>query len=192
MGSARSIHHGKRKSRHEARAHHGDHGARRVVSRRVLAREGIRSARAGTPEQLVQHRPHRPHPRPASSALRGPGRLDVASRRDRRRAASRGLQPGRPEPRARELRDARVHVRRDRRGRRPPPRGTASVRREGALLPGVVFGALRQGRGDAADGEDAVSSALPLRRREGLRVLPDPELPRGLRHVLFERPALQP
>ena len=42
---------------------------------------------------------------------------------------------------------------------------------EAEVLPGVVVGAVRQGRRDAADGDDAVLSPQPVRGGEGVRVL---------------------
>ena len=63
---------------------------------------------------------------------------------------------------------------------------------QGALLPGLDLGALRQGAGGAAERDDAVLSALALRRRQALRLLDHGELPRGLRHARLERHPVQP
>ena len=60
------------------------------------------------------------------------------------------------------------------------------------LLPGVVERDVRQGPRDAADRADAVPSAQPVRRREGVRPLPDGQLPRELRPVRRLRDPVQP
>ena len=90
----------------------------------------------------------------------------------RRLAAGRNLQSGSAEPRARELRDARVHHRRERsRSRCGCSRPCAYFRTEVALLPGVDVRALREGRRNSADRAHTISPAQPVRVREGLRVL---------------------
>ena len=70
--------------------------------------------------------------------------------------------------------------------------GHARARPRGALLPGVVLRALRQGRRDAPDREDAVLPAQPLRGRQALCLLDHGELPRGLRHARLQRHPVQP
>ena len=62
----------------------------------------------------------------------------------------------------------------------------------GALLPGVVERDVRQGARGAADRGDAVSSAQPVRRQQGLQLLDHAQLPRGVRHVRGQRDPLQP
>src|SRR5262245_35349053 len=51
---------------HETRTHHRHHWPGRLLSRRALAREGLRGARGRAAKQLVQHRAHRP-PLPRST-----------------------------------------------------------------------------------------------------------------------------
>ena len=63
--------------------------------------------------------------------------------------------------------------------------------KEDAVLSGLDLGALRPGAGSAAEGDDAVLSALALWRRQALRLLDHGELPRGLRHVRLERHPVQ-
>ena len=61
-----------------------------------------------------------------------------------------------------------------------------------ALLPGLDLGDVRQGAGSAAARDDAVLSALPLWRRQGLCLLDHGQLPRGLWHVRLQRHPVQP
>ena len=105
----------------------------------------------------------------------------------------RDLQPGRAEPRQGLLRDAGVH------GQTSPASACcgcstrcASSGCQGARLPGGQLRDVRPRPGDAADGEDAVPSALALRRGQGLRPLDDRELPRGLRDARLQRHPVQP
>ena len=58
---------------------------------------------------------------------------------------------------------------------------------QGALLPGVELGDVRQGAGGAAARDDAAVAALALRRGQGLRPLHDDQLPRVLRHARLVR-----
>ncbi len=60
------------------------------------------------------------------------------------------------------------------------------------LLPGLVERDVRQGPRGAADGGDAVPPAKPVRRGQGLRPLPDGQLPRVLRPLRRLRDPLQP
>ena len=91
-------------------------GQRSLVSRRAPPEEGLRGSRTDSPLQLVQHRPDRP-PLPRSARardaalppLRRPERLFIADRSPSQNQAGRGLQPGRPEPRQGEPRDAGIH-----------------------------------------------------------------------------------
>ena len=62
----------------------------------------------------------------------------------------------------------------------------------GALLPGLVLGAVRQGGGDPPARDDPVLPPEPLRGGQGLRLPRDPELPRSLRPLRRERDPLQP
>src|SRR5207244_200188 len=61
----------------------------------------------------------------------------------------------------------------------------------GARLPGELVRDVRQGAGDAATRDDAVLSALPLWRRQGVRAPDYRELPRVLRAVRRQRHPLQ-
>jgi GDPmannose 4,6-dehydratase len=63
---------------------------------------------------------------------------------------------------------------------------------EDPLLPGIHLRAVRQGAGDAAEGDHAVLPALALRRRQALRLLDHGQLPRGLRHLRLQRHPVQP
>ena len=53
------------------------------------------------------------------------------------------------------------------------------LEQQDALLSGLDLRDVRQGAGDSAEGDDAVLSALALRRGQGLRVLDHGQLPRG-------------
>src|SRR5215472_18029318 len=116
--------------------------------------------------------------------------------------ARRGLQPGRDLLRA----DVLAAGGADRRGhgdrRAPGPRGDPGVQRHqlfpqpgpcpDPLLPGLVVGDVREGARVAPDRADPVPPAEPLRRGQGLRAPPDPELPRVLRDVRGLRDPVQP
>ena len=71
-------------------------------------------------------------------------------------------------------------------------RGHAPVCPQGPLLPGLQQRDVRQGPRGAADRADALLSAQPLRRRQGLRPLHHRQLPRELRPVRRLRHPLQP
>ena len=165
----------------------------------LLLAKGLRGPRDHPALLLLQHGAPRP-PLPGSArpeaeprpALRRPERRVVAEPRPEARRAARDLQPRRAEPREGLLRRARVHGRGDGARRHADPRGRARSRPEAALLPGVVVGDVRQGRRDAAERDDAVPSALPLRRREALRARDHGELPRVVRPPRHERDPLQP
>ena len=64
--------------------------------------------------------------------------------------------------------------------------------RGGALLPGVVVGALRPGARGPATREHALLPAQPVRRGEGVCFLHHTQLPRGLRDLRGQRDPLQP
>ena len=122
------------------------------------------------------------------------GDLDDASSLGRilaRGAARRDLQPGRAEPRARQLRRARVHRVDGGHGHAAAAGGDARAGRQGAVLPGVVERDVRRGAA-APEREHAVPAAQPLRLRQGVRPPAVPELPRGLRHVHLLRHPVQP
>ena len=137
-------------------------------------------------------RAHRSHLRGHRARVRRPRRRLVAEPADAHDPPRRGLQPRRAEPRARQLRRSRVHGRR-RRDRhaaaaRRDPRGgrarAASTRRRRARCSARSRG--------AADRGDAVPSAQPVRRRQGVRLLDHAQLPRGVRDVRRQRHPLQP
>ena len=106
----------------------------------------------------------------------------------------RDLQSRRSEPRAGQLRDARIHGQ-CRRARHAAPLGGdphSGHGEDGPLLPGLDLGALRQGQGGAAARDDALLSAQSLRCGQALRLLDHGQLPRGLRHARLQRHPLQP
>ena len=84
--------------------------------------------------------------------------------------------------------DGRVHRHR----RHADARGDARSLPRGALLPGLLERDVRQGARGAADRDDALLSALALRRGEGLRPLHHGQLPRVLRPARDLRDPLQP
>ena len=63
---------------------------------------------------------------------------------------------------------------------------------QAALLPGFEQRNVRQGAGGAADGDDAVLAAQPVRGGESFRLLGDGELPRKLRPAREQRHSFQP
>ena len=86
----------------------------------------------------IEHLYHDPHESGArlSPPLRRPDRLVLADEPPPRGQARRGLQPGRPEPRQGQLRDARVHGRVGGHGHAAPARGHPHGRLAHPLLPG--------------------------------------------------------
>ena len=66
------------------------------------------------------------------------------------------------------------------------------LERKDALLPGEHERAVRPGAGDAAEGNNAVLPAQPLRRGQDVRLLDHGELPRGLWPVCLQRHPVQP
>ncbi|CAA9405212.1 MAG: GDP-mannose 4,6-dehydratase, partial [uncultured Phycisphaerae bacterium] len=181
---------------------HGHHRAGRLVPGGAAARQGVRGARHRPPEQLVQHGPDRaPVPGPARDrgqdvpALRGPGRRDGAAGDHHPGEAGRGVQPRRAVARAGQLRPAGVHGAGRRAGDDQPAGGGPGRGRRQAAGPGVPGEQqrdVREGAGDAADRADAVPPAEPVRVREGVQLLADRELPRGVRDVRGERDPVQP
>ncbi len=140
-------------------------------------------------DQLLAHRaPARSHHAQAG----GPARSALAHPRHRRRAAGRGLQPGGDVVRARVVGSAAADRRVQRPGRDARARGGAPRRPADPLLSGLVERDVRQGPRGAADRADAVLSAQPLRRVEGVRALHHGELPRELRPVRRLGHPLQP
>ncbi len=96
--------------------------------------------------------------------------------------ARRGVPPGRAEPRPGQLRTARLHRIGHRRRHDAAARSDPAVGRRLPLLPGVVVGDVRL-HPPAPGREHAVPPAQPVRRRQGVQLLGDRQLPRGLRHV---------
>ena len=155
------------------RTHHRHHRTGRRVSGAAAARQGLHRPRRQAPLLVVQHGARR---RPLRRPARARDALLHALRRHDGRhqphpphpgaQAGRDLQSRRPEPRAGELRDAGIHRQRRRARHAAPARGDPHPRHQGqgALLPGLDLGALRQGAGDAAD----------ARRRRSIRARPTP------------------
>ena len=125
--------------------------------------------------------------------LRRPRRRQLAEPRAANGEARRDLQPGRAEPRPRQLRRAGVHRLDGGAGDAALAGGDPRVgpRQERAVLPGVVERDVRRG-GAAAERGDAVPAAQPLRLRQGVRPPALSELSRGLRDVHLLRHPLQP
>ena len=139
--------------------------------------------------QLLAHRaparsPHAAPRRPARSALAHP--------RARARAAARALQPRGDVVRAGVVGSADADRRVQLAGRDARARSRARRRSDDPHLPGVVVRDVRQGARGAAARDDAVLSAQPVRRVEGVRALHHGELPRELRPVRGLRHPLQP
>ena len=110
--------------------------------------------------------------------------------------AGRGLQPRRDLVRGLLVGERPADLRRHRHGRAEHARGDPALRRrrhrQGALLPGVQLGDVRQGAGGAAARVDAAVAALAVRRGQGVRPLHDDQLPRVLRHARLVRHPVQP
>ncbi len=123
------------------------------LPRRAPARQGLRGPRADPPRLVVPHGADRPPlRRPARRRLAAPPPLRRHARRldaappPRGDPPAGGLQPRRPEPRARVLRHARVHGRGGRDGHAARARGDPRRRREGhPLLPGGFERDVRRG-----------------------------------------------
>ena len=98
-------------------------------------------------------------------------------------APARALQPRGDVVRAGLVGSADAHRRVQRAGRHARARGDPSGRSDDPPVSGLVERDVRQGARDAADRADAVLSAQPVRRVEGVRALHHRELPRELRHV---------
>ena len=109
-------------------------------------------------------------------------------------AARRDLQPGRAEPCAVQFEEPEYTANADALGtlRILEAIRILGMEKTDALLSGLDLRALRQGAGDAADGDHAVLSALALRGGQALRLLDHGQLPRGLWHVRLQRHPLQP
>ena len=163
---------------------HRHHRAGRLLPGRAAARQGLRGARPrSAARRCFNTEPDRPPlPRPARA-----GRAAVpALRRPHRRALAWSrccdeIEPdevynlGAQSPRARLLRQARVHRRRHRRwapcgcSRRSASRGV-----EPPLLPGVALGDVRRRRRRRRTRRRRSTRARPYARRQGLRLLGRP------------------
>ena len=125
------------------------------------------------------------------------GDLDDASalnRAVRTRQAGRDLQPGRPEPRARQLRRARVHGLDGRPRHAAPARGDPRVgpRQVGALLPGVVERDVRRAPSRRRARRRRSSPRSPYACAKVFAHQLCAELPRSVRDVHLLRHPLQP
>ena len=180
-----------RVSPHEDGAHHRHHGAGRLLPRRAPARQGVQGVRRRAAQLHHAVRAHRAPRRPRRAPLGRSARPAFARRCDRRVRARRDLQPRRAELRADVVDAARAHRRVHRDGRDARARGLSQGRTEGALLPGQLERDVRPRGRDAADGDDAVLSAQPVRRGQGLRTLDHRELSRELRSLRGVRDPLQ-
>src|SRR5271165_6136694 len=176
-------------------------GAGRGVSIRISAWPRLHRAWRQAALVLLQHRPRRsslPGPpcrqRAVPDALWRHDGFDQSDPPGTADQAYRDLQPRRPEPCRRQLREPGIYRQCRRRRRAAPPGGHPHPRTgEGdPLLPGLDLRALWSGAGDPAEGDHAVLSALALRRRKALWLLDHGELPRGLWDVCQQRHPVQP
>ena len=164
-----------------------------------LLLEGLRGPRADPPLLDLQHRPHRPPlPGPARAgrapvpALRRPDRRLALVTLLREHPARRGLQPGRAVPCPGLVRRARVH-RRHHRARHAsgcwrPIRGCGVKTRFYQASTSEMFGCARRRRRTRR----RRSIRAPVRGGQGVRLLDDGQLPRGLRPVRRQRHPVQP
>ncbi len=170
---------------------HRRHGAGWVVPGGAAARQGLRGDRRRPPPERAQRLAHpapaRPHHagagRPARSALAHQGRRVVR--------AGRVLQPRGDVVRAGVVGSADVDRRVQRAGRDSRARGDSQRQPEDPLLSGIVQRDVRAGPRGAADRDDAVLPAQPVRRVEGVRPLHHGQLPRELQPVCGVRHSLQ-
>ena len=158
----------------------------------LLLEKGYRVVGMTRRSSTADERADRPSRRSARAGPGRPPRPGLARRRPPGRRARRGLQPGRAELRPDLLEPARPDRRVHRPRRDPDARGDPPGRSDDPLLPGVVERDVRQGPRGAAERADALPSAQPVRRGQGLRPFPDRQLPRELRHVRGLRDPVQP
>ena len=130
----------------------------------------------------------------ASSALRRHDRCDQSHPHRAGNAAARNLQSRRAEPRPGQLRDAGIHRQRRRArhaaaaGSDPHSQAWRSRTRFYQASTSELYGKVQE---VAAERNDAVLPALPLRGGEALCLLDHGELSRGLWHARLERHPVQ-
>ena len=150
-------------------------------------------SRVRTTRRMTQMRDEFPYVEPVPGDLADLPSLVKALEYD---AARRGLQPRRHLVRRVELQPGRAH-RQHHRARcaahaRSDPHGRWRREQPDPLLPGEQQRDVRQGPRDAADRAHAVSSALAVRLRQGVRSRHRRQLPRELRPVRVQRHPVQP
>lgn len=69
---------------------------------------------------------------------------------------------------------------------------TCGLEKCSRFLPGIYLRTVWKGAGNSPNREDALLSALSLRRRQNIRILGGGKLPRGLRDVRVQRNSFQP
>ena len=153
----------------------------------LLLAQGLQGRRHGAPAERAEPLAHRAPARPRHAAARRSARPALAHQGHRRGAARRGLQPGGDVVRAGVVGSADADRRVQLPGRDPHARSGPPGEPEDPLLSGLVERDVRQGARSAADRADAVLSAQPLRRVEGVRPLHHGQLPRELRPVRLRR-----
>ena len=135
--------------------HRGDRSGR-VVPGRVPLVAGLHRHRHGAALQHGELRAHRPHSGPAGAGGRRPPRRGVADQHAPRPPAAGGLQPGCPVLRPDQLEPAGPDRRDDGHGRHPAARRHPPGRPRHPLLPGQLFGDVRQGARGPPEGVDAL------------------------------------
>ena len=171
---------------HENRADHGNHRPGRQLPRRSPPRQGLRGLRHGAPLQHRKLRAHRAPRRTRSNCFRA-----TCSTRRRSPTCSTEVQPGRDLQPGRACRFVPTSwqqpvltaeftaPRRDAPARSRSARSAQRARFYQASR-SEMFGKVRE---TPQREDDAVLSAQPVRRRQGLRPSHHGQLPRELRHV---------
>ena len=175
----------------QTRVDYRHHRSGRLVPRRAAAREGLRSVRHGAALERAQLVADRAPARSRHAEAGRSARSVVPAPADRRSAAARTLQPRGHVVRAGVVGSADADRRVQLAGRDAHARRGSPGRSDHPLLSGLVERDVRQGARGAADRDDAVLSAQPVRRVEGVRALHHGELPRELRPVCRVRHAVQ-
>ena len=145
-----------------------------------LLLKGLRGRRRRPALQCAEPLAHRPPARSHRAPARGPARPALADQGARRCQADRGLQPRGHVVRAGVVGPADADRRIQRAGRNPGARGNPPGGSRDPRLSGVLQRDVREGARGPADGADAVLSAQPVRRLEGVRALHHGQLPREL------------